>query len=204
MPRGLKIANMSIESWVTVPTNSILTIHKQTVMVHPIIDEYYNHNPYHSRSSQFVTEKGLVTNEKSTAATTPAPNASLSLHQSLAKTLNHSSAFLSPREDYNPSAVSNTNASKISDIRLSPAVSRPTTASTRSGEQGNTKKKRAAAPTVSASVQIPPNTMNAGASSEISGFDYINTPDTPELIRSCENRNKLSQYFPELDSIPRD
>ncbi|KAB8296707.1 hypothetical protein EYC80_002127 [Monilinia laxa] len=126
------------ESWVTVPTNSILTIHKQTVMVHPIIDEYYNHNPYHSRSSQFVTEKGLVTNEKSTPATTPAPNASLSLHQSLAKTLNPSSAVLLPRENYNPNA-------------------------------GNTKKKRAAAPTVPALVQIPPNTMNAGASSEISG-----------------------------------
>ncbi|EPE33624.1 N-terminal nucleophile aminohydrolases (Ntn hydrolases) [Glarea lozoyensis ATCC 20868] len=52
------------ESWVTVPTNSTLTIHKQTVMVHPIIDEYYNHNPYHRRSSKFVHDKGLITNEK--------------------------------------------------------------------------------------------------------------------------------------------
>ena len=63
------------ESWVTVPTNSTLTIHKQTVMVHPIIDEYYSYNPYHSRSSKFVQDKGLVTNEKAaraTAASTPA------------------------------------------------------------------------------------------------------------------------------------
>lgn len=45
------------ESWVTVPTNSILTIHKQTVMVHPIIDEYYNRNPWHSRSSHCTQEK---------------------------------------------------------------------------------------------------------------------------------------------------
>ncbi len=52
------------ESWVTVPTNSTLTIHKQTVMVHPIIDEYYSYNPYHSRSSKFAQDKGLVTNEK--------------------------------------------------------------------------------------------------------------------------------------------
>jgi glutamine amidotransferase len=33
-------------------------------MVHPIIDEYYSYNPYHSRSSKFVQDKGLVTNEK--------------------------------------------------------------------------------------------------------------------------------------------
>ncbi|EHK99431.1 hypothetical protein M7I_4729 [Glarea lozoyensis 74030] len=33
-------------------------------MVHPIIDEYYNHNPYHRRSSKFVHDKGLITNEK--------------------------------------------------------------------------------------------------------------------------------------------
>ena len=63
------------ESWVTVPTNSTLTIHKQTVMVHPIIDENYSYNPYHCRSSKFVQDKGLVTNEKAaraTAASTPA------------------------------------------------------------------------------------------------------------------------------------
>lgn len=29
------------DNWVTVPTNSTLTIHKQTVMIHPIVDEYY-------------------------------------------------------------------------------------------------------------------------------------------------------------------
>jgi glutamine amidotransferase len=34
-------------------------------MVHPIIDSYYNHNPYHSRSSKFVQDKGLIANEKS-------------------------------------------------------------------------------------------------------------------------------------------
>ncbi|MCJ1290770.1 hypothetical protein MMC34_002312 [Xylographa carneopallida] len=49
-----------LDNWVTVPTNSILTIHKQTVMVHPIVDEYYNHSPSYSRRSDFAKSKGLV------------------------------------------------------------------------------------------------------------------------------------------------
>ena len=52
------------ESWVNVPTNSILTIHGQTVMVHPIIDAYSNRGPAHSRSATFVQTRGLVANEK--------------------------------------------------------------------------------------------------------------------------------------------
>jgi len=48
------------DNWVTVPTNSTLTIHKQTVMIHPIIDEYYNNTPSYSRSAQYAKEKGLV------------------------------------------------------------------------------------------------------------------------------------------------
>jgi len=53
------------DNWVTVPTNSTLTIHKQTVMIHPIIDEFYNENPSHTRSSQFAQTKGqTITNSK--------------------------------------------------------------------------------------------------------------------------------------------
>lgn len=52
------------ENWVNVPTNSVLTIHKQTVMVHPIVDKYYSRNPNHFRSSAFVQTKGLIANEK--------------------------------------------------------------------------------------------------------------------------------------------
>ncbi|KAF2398598.1 N-terminal nucleophile aminohydrolase [Trichodelitschia bisporula] len=53
------------DNWVTVPTNSILTIHGQTVMIHPIIDEFYSDNPSHSRSAQFAQTKGqTVTNAK--------------------------------------------------------------------------------------------------------------------------------------------
>jgi glutamine amidotransferase len=53
------------DSWVTVPTNSTLTIHRQTVMIHPIVDEFYNKNPSHLRSTQFAQTKGqTMTNEK--------------------------------------------------------------------------------------------------------------------------------------------
>ena len=51
---------MRADNWVTVPTNSTLTIHKQTVMIHPIEDEYYYPMPSHNRSSEFAMDKGLV------------------------------------------------------------------------------------------------------------------------------------------------
>ncbi|KAK4669361.1 glutamine amidotransferase subunit [Podospora pseudopauciseta] len=54
------------ENWVNVPTNSILTIHNQTVMVHPIKDQYYDRNPQHRRSAAFVRARGLSANEKTT------------------------------------------------------------------------------------------------------------------------------------------
>ena len=51
------------DNWVTVPTNSTITIHKQTVMIHPIIDEYYNNSLSYTRSSEYAVGKGLVSNE---------------------------------------------------------------------------------------------------------------------------------------------
>lgn len=47
-----------LDNWVTVPTNSTITIHKQTVMVHPIIDAFYSPNPAHVRSAGFAQAKG--------------------------------------------------------------------------------------------------------------------------------------------------
>lgn len=49
---------MRIDNWVTVPTNSTLTISKQTVMIHPIVDEFYSPNPAHERSAGFAQAKG--------------------------------------------------------------------------------------------------------------------------------------------------
>ncbi|KAF1943739.1 N-terminal nucleophile aminohydrolase [Clathrospora elynae] len=46
------------DNWVTVPTNSTLIISKQTVMIHPIIDEFYSANPAHERSAGFAQAKG--------------------------------------------------------------------------------------------------------------------------------------------------
>ncbi|KAI4601942.1 hypothetical protein KJ359_010808 [Pestalotiopsis sp. 9143b] len=62
------------ENWVNVPTNSILTIHHQSVMVHPIEDGFLERDPYHKRSSAFATKKGLTTNEKAAPA---APESSI-------------------------------------------------------------------------------------------------------------------------------
>ena len=67
------------DDWVTVPTNSVLTVHKQTVMIHPIIDDYYNHTPSYVRSSKFAVSKGLVSSAP--GATAPPANA---MAQSLA------------------------------------------------------------------------------------------------------------------------
>lgn len=46
------------DNWVTVPTNSVLTIHNQTVLIHPILDEYYNHAPSMPRSGRFAADQG--------------------------------------------------------------------------------------------------------------------------------------------------
>lgn len=51
------------------PTNSTLTIHKQTVLIHPIIDEFYNHAPTHARSSKLARDKGQMST-KSVISTT--------------------------------------------------------------------------------------------------------------------------------------
>ncbi len=70
----------STENWVNVPTNSMLTIHGQTVMVNPIIDAFSDRDPCHRRSSAFAQTKGLTTNEKATLrvnspVSTPGPGA---------------------------------------------------------------------------------------------------------------------------------
>lgn len=61
--------NLEPDNWVSVPTNSVVTIHKQTVMLHPILDEFYDEDLNHDRSSCFAISKGLV----STAPGTTVP-----------------------------------------------------------------------------------------------------------------------------------
>ncbi|TVY33569.1 putative glutamine amidotransferase [Lachnellula occidentalis] len=131
-----------------------------TVMVHPIIDDYYNYNPYHRRSSKFVQDKGLITNEKQPSRTSNSnspsvmPNLDLTLpttkkpfspisrdlHQSIAS--NHVPSIPS-RAKSSPSANS-MNGSLASDIRNLTSVPQHALRE-RDGkpqELGNTKKKR--------------------------------------------------------------
>jgi glutamine amidotransferase len=65
------------DNWVTVPTNSSLTIYKQTVMIHPIIDEFYSANPAHARSAGFAQAKGqTITGPDKRVLSQPADGAS--------------------------------------------------------------------------------------------------------------------------------
>lgn len=46
--------------WIAVPTNSTLTVKSQTVLLHPIIDEFYQEDLQFERNSQFAESKGLM------------------------------------------------------------------------------------------------------------------------------------------------
>lgn len=46
--------------WITIPTNTVLSIKGQTVLLHPILDEYHQLDPSYTRSSGFAESKGLV------------------------------------------------------------------------------------------------------------------------------------------------
>jgi glutamine amidotransferase len=59
------------DNWVSVPTNSVVTIHKQTVMLHPILDEFYGENLDQDRSSCFAVSKGLVSTAPGTTVPPP-------------------------------------------------------------------------------------------------------------------------------------
>ena len=167
-------------------------------MVHPIIDEYYNYNPAHSRSSKYVENKGLVTNEKPSISPQPTPGLSNGenkkptaiLRETIANSLNaatRASPLILPRE-------TKPNNSDLRHLTLSRDV---ILANTRNAEQGNTKKKRA--PTAS-DLQLPPMTRtHAQLRPE--------TPASPDLERNDRsNRStpsfgdpaKIAQYFPEL------
>lgn len=197
------VAYFSLESWVTVPTNSTITIHKQTVMVHPIIDRYYNHNPYHRRSSSLVQAKGLMTNEKASADLGTGVSGTFSadlkrgpltpsLRDSLATTLTpsmHDRSLGSPattpgeqrlptRQDKPTSPTSSVDGRHLATLPVNRDTSKPQ-------EQGNTKKKRRSL----SNYQSNPHED----SEDIAG--------PPEASRSAAYGDplKIAQYFPELN-----
>jgi glutamine amidotransferase len=60
-------------SWLTVPTNTIMTISKQNVEVKPIKDEFYGGTPEKERSTGFAKSKGLVAKAPGGGTETPIP-----------------------------------------------------------------------------------------------------------------------------------
>lgn len=158
------------------------------------MDEYYNYNPYHLRSSKFVQDKGLITNEKSSGNSSlqsPAVMPSLlmndhkrlgpsNLHDSIASTLipaMHSS--VSP-------SLSPTRAIPDTDLRRLSLLQHNSARESTSREQGNTKKKRMSLSGTDGNVhvhhaQIPPPTEETEPRSQAFG-----DPD------------KIVQFFPEL------
>jgi glutamine amidotransferase len=179
-------------------------------MVHPIIDEYYNYNPYHRRSSKFVHDKGLITNEKGNpnnpASPITTPGISLSLdktlentatplngqhfntanpHHSMASTLVPSthgpiSPTLTPARENSP--LRHHIQNQHTDIRQITALHslRSQDRLARPQEQGNVGKKR-----------VAPEREEASASE----------PETAESIRATAYGDplKIAQYFPELN-----
>jgi glutamine amidotransferase len=63
-------------NWLSVPTNTIVTICKQTVYVRPIKDEFYVEDPSTERSTGFASSKGLVVKAPGGAVVAPAATAS--------------------------------------------------------------------------------------------------------------------------------
>lgn len=165
-------------------------------MVHPIIDDYYNYNPYHHRSSKFVQDKGLCTNEKQTNASTPSPNSmpnltipahkkalsptSRDLHASIASTLVPSSILsASPARSQSPLA-NGSNGSSVSDLRNLSSVQ--TQREVRPQALGNTKKKRA--PTREEVQELERDLAQA---------------NVQETRTAYGDPMKIAQYFPELN-----
>ncbi|KAH6845430.1 nucleophile aminohydrolase [Chaetomium sp. MPI-CAGE-AT-0009] len=206
------------ENWVNVPTNSILTIHNQTVMVHPIMDQYYDRNPQHRRSTAFVRTKGLSANEKGTSragtpfslpAGTPSVSAALHLPDHAEP---HKQRFRGPTIPSIPSSLSSTSTVPRSrtplshaetvapepaslpapptDVRALTAPPLLRAASQQPPAQGNIKKKRASLSAVEA--------VHGGGSAGL--VQYFDTsPITPEPVRTeFGTPDKIARMFPEL------
>lgn len=70
-------------NWLSVPTNTIVTICKQTVFVRPIKDEFYVADPSTERSTGFARSKGLVSKAPGGGALTPSSAAATPVHTPL-------------------------------------------------------------------------------------------------------------------------
>jgi glutamine amidotransferase len=171
-------------------------------MIHPIIDEYYVYNPYHSRSSKFAVEKGLVINEKGATprAATPMAAPSLlpedikkhfqsskmqeNLFRNLTPEMHSPLAIRAPPSDSSLRSHSENGSNALLDIRRVTPL--PVRDPARPQEQGNTKKKRRSIVAVELLVQAEPEP------------EHIEHSATPERTNYGDPA-KLARFFPELN-----
>ncbi|KAK3988571.1 nucleophile aminohydrolase [Cladorrhinum sp. PSN332] len=215
------------ENWINVPTNSILTIHNQTVMVHPILDKYYDRNPHHRRSAAFVRAKGLSANEKTRAGISanvlpqPVPSIPSSLPHADATDSHHNpKRLLGPSVPTIPFSVSRPRAptettSNSTIPRTRTPLSHAESALTNSTPSGPSSGAAASVPspivTVRSTTQQPPaqgnikkkraslSAVDAGNHAAILNPYIDASPITPEPTRTeFGNPNKIAQMFPEL------
>lgn len=185
-------ADLVIENWVNVPTNSILTIHGQTVMAHPIMDKYSKRGPNHVRSSAFVQAKGLTSNEKAQSdSTTPAALDSQPDLDGYRKMMAGSIPPFGPSRSLSPD-LSRRSMTPTSLREISVTVPSHASPSSEHSKkvvpaQGNIKVKRR-------SVQPLEGTPSPAE---------LDQPSEDEEPTRAEVRNprKLSQYFPELTLV---
>jgi glutamine amidotransferase len=165
-------------------------------MVHPIIDDYYNYNPYHHRSSKFVQDKGLSTNEKQTtngSSPSAMPNLAIpphkkalsptsrDLHASIASTLVSSSILsASPARSQSPLA-NGSNDRSVSDLSASRNSNLQKEA--KHQESGSTKKH---SPTREEVQELERALVQANLAE-------------PKTRTAYGNPLKIAQYFPELN-----
>jgi glutamine amidotransferase len=219
------IADQNIaENWVNVPTNSILTIHNQTVMVHPIMDQYYDRDPHHRRSTAFVRNKGLSANEKGAARSdTPfnipssVPSVTSLPHLS-DHPESHKQRFRGPTIPSIPSGISRSRTPDASSSNSTLPRSRTplshaeTLVPEPSSLQAPLMDVRAltAPPVIRTAAQQPAQGNIKKKRASLSAVDashggvglvqYLDTsPITPEPVRTeFGNPNKIARLFPEL------
>jgi glutamine amidotransferase len=168
-------------------------------MIHPIIDQYYNYDPYYSRSSKFAVEKGLVASTTSTTpgTVTPLPPNPLEdlpkrprIPESIFRTRSSEAQSQSGphlirvmTSDSSSSGRSHSENNTPIDIwRVKPLPGPP-----RQQEQTNTKKKRRSLP----QELLPESESDQGTEAV-----------TPEERPSYGDPAKIAQFFPELN-LPR-
>ncbi|KAL2753912.1 hypothetical protein ACRALDRAFT_1062883 [Sodiomyces alcalophilus JCM 7366] len=189
------------ENWVNVPTNSILTIHNQTVMVHPILDRFYDRSPYHVRSSAFVQTKGLTANEKTsnvlTASMTPISTSSeASQKKTLGPTIPCGVSHIRMSADTAATAVPR--PPRVSPSNELGDLSNPPPAEIRSGSLLSGPQNVALRPQVQGNIKIKRKSLPSAAERHSAEDD-----SEPEHIAEPKGHgighpNKLSRFFPEL------